>query len=196
MAHNASSDAASIDANPIDVRIAKRIKALRAQRNWSLEALATRSGISRATLSRIENAEVSATARTLDALSGRLGVTLTELLRSAEQEAPEKLTAAEQMVWRDPEGGFERRMVSPPTPETPGEVLTVRLTPGRRVAYAAPSQPGRAHHLWMLDGALMLQVDGRRHDLSTGDSLRYRLRGESCFEAGAETGARYALFLP
>ena len=43
----------------LDQRLAGRLKALRLARGWSLDELAGRAGVSRATLSRLENAEVS-----------------------------------------------------------------------------------------------------------------------------------------
>src|SRR5688572_29532956 len=52
----------------IETRIARRLARLRAERKWSLETLAERTGISRATLSRLERAELSPTA----AMLGRL----------------------------------------------------------------------------------------------------------------------------
>ena len=57
-----------VDDRDLDLRIAGRLKALRAERGWSLDALARRSNVSRATLSRLENAEVSATANVLGRL--------------------------------------------------------------------------------------------------------------------------------
>ncbi|WP_051556194.1 helix-turn-helix domain-containing protein [Nitratireductor aquibiodomus] len=61
-------DSSSYDDHTIDQRIAERLRALRQERGWSLEDLATRCGVSRATLSRLENAEVSATANALGRL--------------------------------------------------------------------------------------------------------------------------------
>ena len=51
-----------------DLRLAQRLSDLRQQQGWSLEALAQQSGISRATLSRVERAETSPTASLLNKL--------------------------------------------------------------------------------------------------------------------------------
>ena len=40
--------------SPVERRIAEQLAALRAERGWSLDGLAERTGISRATLSRLE----------------------------------------------------------------------------------------------------------------------------------------------
>ncbi|WP_294203186.1 helix-turn-helix transcriptional regulator [uncultured Sphingomonas sp.] len=59
--------------------LAAHLKALRTDRNWSLQDLAEASGISRATLSRIENADVSPTAESLGRLASSFGLPLSQL---------------------------------------------------------------------------------------------------------------------
>ena len=63
-------ETASPDETSIDRRIAQRLRALRTERGWSLDELAQRSAVSRATLSRLENGEVSPTANVLGKLCG------------------------------------------------------------------------------------------------------------------------------
>ena len=58
----------AVDYSDTDTRLAQRLRQLRGERSWSLEELATKSGVSRATLSRIENHEVSPTASVLGKL--------------------------------------------------------------------------------------------------------------------------------
>src|SRR4029453_12673933 len=57
-------------------RTAARLARLRPERGWSLEALAERSGISRATLSRLERGELSPPASMLGRLCSTYGWTL------------------------------------------------------------------------------------------------------------------------
>ena len=64
----------------IEMRIAQRIRSLRTERQWPLEELASRSGVSRASLSRIENGEVSPTAAVLCKLCAAFGLTLSEIV--------------------------------------------------------------------------------------------------------------------
>src|SRR5687768_2971854 len=68
----------------IERRIARRLARLRVERGWSLEALAERTGISRATLSRIERSELSPTATMLGKLCTVYGWTLSRLMAEAE----------------------------------------------------------------------------------------------------------------
>ena len=78
-----SSDPAS---STLDSQISARLRKLRAERNWSLDELARRSGVSRATLSRLENAEVSPTASVLGRLCAAYGLTMSRLMRMVEDE--------------------------------------------------------------------------------------------------------------
>lgn len=185
----------SLAPSDTDHRLAQRVKSLRAERGWSLDELARRSGVSRATLSRLENAEISPTASVLGKLCAAYGLPMSRLMMMVEADFPPLVTEAEQPVWTDPAIDFTRRMVSPPAEALGGEVLECRLGPKVRIGYDAAPRPGLEHHLLLLDGGLRVTVDGRTHRLRPGDCLRYRIHGASVFETPAETGARYLLFL-
>jgi transcriptional regulator with XRE-family HTH domain len=178
----------------LDRQIAQRLKALRSERGWSLDALARSSGVSRATLSRMENAEVSATAAVLGKLCAAYEMTLSRLIRMVEDEFQPLVRAGEQPLWTDPENGFVRRSVSPPARTLAGEALSCRLEPGTEIIYQHPPRAGLEHHLIMTDGALDVSIDGERHRLGPGDCLRYQLHGRSEFRTGSEP-ASYFLFM-
>lgn len=177
----------------IERRIAQRLAGLRAERGWSLEALAERTGMSRATLSRIERSELSPTASMLGALCTAYGWTLSRLMADAEGRPPSLVPPAEQTEWTDPGSGYRRRAVSPPTPGLRGELVEVRLPAGASVSFATSPVAGLEHHLWMLEGALSLEVDGAPFQLRAGDCLRYVLVGPSRFECTGKREARYVI---
>ncbi|HWL82906.1 MAG TPA: XRE family transcriptional regulator [Roseomonas sp.] len=182
--------------DPLEIRLASRLAQLRADHGLSLEALAERTAISRATLSRLERGEASPTAAMLGRLCAAYGRTLSWLMREVEETAPPFIPAAAQPCWTDPETGFRRRTVSPPGPGLRGEMLEGRLPPGATIAYEDSPQPGLEHHLWLLEGRLELTVEGVTHRLLPGDCLRYRLHGATrfhCPPGGAS--ARYVLAL-
>jgi transcriptional regulator with XRE-family HTH domain len=178
-----------------DLRIARRLAQLRAERGWSLEALAERSGISRASLSRLERGELSPTAAMLGTLCAQYGWTLSRLMADAEQGPPSLVRAKEQVVWKDPESGYVRRIVSPPHPHLKGELVEVMLPAGASVSYDASPLPGMEHHLWMLDGAIDLEIDGTALRIEEGDCARYVLSGPSRFRCRGKRGARYMVAL-
>ena len=96
------------------MRLAERLRALRRARGWSLDELAGLSGVSRASLSRIENGEVSPTASVLGRLAGAHRTTVSRLLADIEDDAPALVRQGDQSEWVDPATGFRRRSVSPP----------------------------------------------------------------------------------
>jgi transcriptional regulator with XRE-family HTH domain len=186
----------SIDqADTLDRRIAERLRSLRAERGWSLDELAQRSAVSRATLSRLENGEVSPTANVLGKLTAAYGLTMSRLMLMMEDDFTPLMRPEMQPVWRDPELGFERRSLSPPAQTLAGEVVSCTLKPGAYISYDRPSRPGLEHHIYLVSGALRITVDGKTHDLKPGDCLRYRLFGASAFATPDHSPAQYYLFL-
>jgi transcriptional regulator with XRE-family HTH domain len=183
------------ESSSIDQRLADRLKSLRTERNWSLDELATRSTVSRATLSRLENAEVSPTASVLGKLCAAYGLTMSRLMRMVEDDFVPVVRRAAQAIWSDPEIGFRRRSVSPPAQTLAGEVLECELEPGTRITYDHPPRRGLEHHLVLKEGQLQVTVNGETHELRPGDCLRYQLFGASAFATPKSRGARYVLFI-
>lgn len=179
----------------LDERLAGRLKALRQERGWSLDRLALESGVSRATLSRLENREVSPTAAVLGRLCAAYGMTMSRLMLMVEEDFVPLLRRAAQPVWTDTSIGFRRREVSPPAQGLSGEVLECELPAGAPIAYERSPRPGLEHHLVLVEGALSITVEGRDFELGPGDCLRYRLDGPSTFSTPAASGARYFLFI-
>jgi len=146
--------------NSIDRRIAQRLAGLRAERGWTLQTLASRTGISRASLSRIERSELSPTASMLTSLCRQYGLPLSRLMAEAENEPPSVVRADQQVAWKDPASSYVRRIVSPPHPHLKGEMVEVTLPAGASVSYDVSPLPGLEHHLWMLEGTLDLEIEG------------------------------------
>jgi transcriptional regulator with XRE-family HTH domain len=184
-----------ISEGDVDERIARRLKSLRGERGWSLDELAKRSNVSRATLSRLENAEVSPTASVLGKVCAAYGLTLSRLMHLVEGEFAPVVRRGAQPVWADASVGFVRRSVSPPAQMLAAEVLECTLEPGTRIAYDETPRPGLEHHLVLVEGALEVTVGGQCHALKPGDCVRYQLFGPSVFVTPKGTGARYMLFM-
>ncbi|QDY41429.1 helix-turn-helix domain-containing protein [Candidatus Pantoea soli] len=174
-------------------RLAARLAELRVQRGWSLDELAMATGISRASLSRIERAETSPTAALLNRLCVAYGLTMSRLLSEVEDETALLLTPDQQPVWQDALSGFRRRTVSPPASHFKAELIEGELRPGARIDYDAPPVQGLEQHIWLQSGALTVTMDAQRWTLQAGDCLRFHLTGRSAFAADAEAGARYML---
>lgn len=176
-------------------RLADRLKGLRVERGLSLDRLAELSGVSRATLSRLENSEVSPTAEVLGRLCAAYGMTVSRLMGLVEAAFAPLVPRDRQEVWRDADGDLVRRIVSPPTRALAAEVVEVEIGPAQEIDYPLPPVAGLEHHLLLLEGALEVEIDGTVHRLEPGDCLRYRLFGASAFRTPADRSARYLLVL-
>lgn len=176
-----------------DVLLASHLAGLRANQGWTLAQLSERSGLSRATLSRIENAEVSPTTQALGQLCAAFGLSMSQVLAMVEQEFRPIVPADQRSTWVDPATGFRRSAISPAATPLRGEVLLCELPAGADITYDAPPHPGLEHHLLLQTGQLTVTVEDHCHTLVEGDCLRYRLWGGTRFQSS--TGATYLLFL-
>ncbi len=179
----------------IDWLLAQRLKALRTERGWSLDELARRSSVSRATLSRLENGEVSPTTNVLGKLCATYGLPMSRLIRMVEEHFIPLIPHSSQPVWTDQSIGFQRRSVSPPAQTLAGEVLECELEPGTHITYDRSSRPGLEHHLLLIEGQLEINVESKTYELQPGDCLRYQISGLSSFTTPANSAARYLLFI-
>jgi transcriptional regulator with XRE-family HTH domain len=153
-------------------RIARRIRLERDARGWSLADLAERSGVSKATISKIEREEASPTAVILVRLAGAFDLTLAGLLVRAEGEGGRLSRAADQPIWRDPETGYWRRQVFV-RPDHPVEIVAVELPAGQKVAFPASSYAHIRQAVWVRAGELVILEGGERHELGVGDCLGF-----------------------
>lgn len=179
----------------IETRLAQRLAALRSERGWSLDELAQKSAVSRASLSRIEKGDVSPTASVLGKLCVAFGVTLSRLMQMVEDDFVPLVARTDQEVWTDPDTGYQRRLVSPTSKQLSGEVIEVEVDANQRIEYEGTPRDGLEHHLVMLSGALSMEIDGRTYHLSAGDCLRYQLRNGNVFQTPRDQGAKYYIFI-
>ena len=180
--------------SPINQRIAARVKSLRMDRGWTIEALAAKSGVSRSMISLLERSESSPTAVVLDRLAIGLGVPLASLFDEAPAAPSPMRRRAEQTPWRDPESGYVRRNVSPPGFDTPFRIVDVELPAGAHVAYDTATQR-LDQQVWVLEGAIELKLGDARHRLEAGDCLAMRLDAPTAFRNPTRKRARYAVVI-
>ena len=179
----------------MDLSTAARMRSLRAQSGLTLDQLAQHSGVSRAMISRIERGETSPTAALLARLVSALGHTLSSFFTEENPGQPLQRRQA-QHVWTDPETGYVRRSVSPPGTGSAIDLIEVTLPAGKRVNFPPQaSNEGIHQHVWVLEGDLMLEVEGQMHAMETGDCLFHDIgRGHSFENRGAKP-VRYTVIL-
>lgn len=179
----------------LSTRIAERVREIRAQHGLSLEALAEKSGVSRSMISLIERAETSATAVVLDRIASALGCSITAFFEGKSAPANPHTKRDDQSIWRDPESGYVRRMLSPANFASPIDLIEVTFPAGARVAYAAT--PGRELHqqIWIVSGAMEVSVGDTKYSLQTGDCLATKVGEPIVYTNPHAKQARYIVAL-
>jgi transcriptional regulator with XRE-family HTH domain len=180
--------------DPLSASLAATLQSARVARDLSVNALAERSGVSRAMIGKIERGEAQPTAVLLGRLSGALGMTLSELVARAEGAGELLRRAADQPVWTDPATGYRRRAVSPVT-DGPLELVEVELPPGASVSYPADAYMFKYQQLWILEGRLHFHEGPVVHELSTGDCLQLGPPEPTTFHNPTDTDCRYLVAL-
>jgi transcriptional regulator with XRE-family HTH domain len=188
----------------LNERIAGRVRDLRAQRGLSLEALATRCGVSRSMISLIERGESSPTAVVLEKLATGLNVTLASLFDTPQPSGEPVTRLAEQVSWRDPHSGYVRRNVSPLLASklgglrvaSPIQIVDVNFPPKARVAYESSAREPLVHQqVWVLAGAIDVTVGDDFYRLAVGDCVALVLDRPVSFHNASRRAARYAVVI-
>ncbi len=175
----------------IDRAIGDRVHTLRTGAAMTLEALADRSGVSRAMLSRIERGESSPTAQLLNRVCAGLGVTLSALFASATPAVSPLRRRSEQTTWTDPGVGYVRRVVSPTGTGSASEIVEVEFPAGAEVSFDDSRFAGVDQHIVILSGAMEMTIDGVATRLEKGDCLYMRLDQSIRFRNPTRKAARY-----
>lgn len=179
----------------LDRRLGQRLKAARLERELTLDALAERTNVSRAMISRIERGESSPTAALLDRLCAGLGITLSSLFHVEATGRPVALQG-EQPTWRDPASGYLRRNVSPPATGSRVEIVEVEMPAGAAVLLDAPRGTARLdQQVWVLAGEIELTVADEVNRLRQGDCMHMLLDGPIAYRNPGPEPARYAVIL-
>jgi transcriptional regulator with XRE-family HTH domain len=172
--------------------LALRISTIRAERGWSLADLATRSGVSKAMLSKIEREEVSPTAAILVKIATAVNITLAELLTPELADDSRLLRMAQQPTWTDPATGYFRRQVFQ-SKRSPLEIVTIEMPAQAFVSFAASSYQFTQHVVWVLEGALTIVEGENRSQLAAGDRLEFGPPSDITFTNESKDLCRYVV---
>lgn len=168
---------APVESSPeaINENLGKRVKKLRGDRGWSLEELATASGVSRSMLSEIEREKANPTLTVTFRIARAFGMTLQELIESAETSASkiQVIRASDRAQVYRSDKQCEIRTLSPLNLEKDVEFYELSL----RVGGALRSQPhfeGTREFLTVEEGSVRIESDQDIEELGKGDSGTYR----------------------
>ncbi|WP_055589502.1 helix-turn-helix domain-containing protein [Streptacidiphilus griseoplanus] len=165
MDESGTDDRAVVDA------VAERVRALRRERGWSLDALSARARVSKGVLVALENRRSNPNLATLVRLCDAFGVPLTVLLQQSTapllQPAPPE---AHSRLWSGPDGG-EGLLLTGASHPTGAELWHWRLAPGEEHRSEAHVS-GTVELLHVLRGRLTVTVADQEAELPSGHALR------------------------
>ena len=172
--------------------IGRRLRALRQQRQLSLETLAERSGVSVSMLSTVERGQKVPSILVMGQIATALDTSIGRLV--GEQVLPRAIVirAADQRVVKDPVG-IERRSLSPVLPGIEFELLRMTLPPGVNAGTFPRHRAGSREYLAVETGTLTLTLDGTEYRLDAGDSIYHDGDCEHGYRNDGDTPCIYFL---
>ncbi|CAL9369263.1 helix-turn-helix domain-containing protein [Streptomyces albus] len=169
------------DLDQLTQALARNLRHLRAERGFTLDALAARAGVSRGMLIQIEQARTNPSVGTVVKIGDALGVSITSLL-DHEQGPQVRLVPPEQAIrlWSTESGSHSTLLAGTEAPG-PLELWHWRLMPGD-ASLSDPHPAGTTELVHVATGTLTLQVDGSDHTVPAGTS--------ACFSSHVPHGYR------
>jgi len=163
----------------LELVISRRVREYRRIAGLSVADAARRVGVSKAMLSKIENAQTSCSLATLSRLAAGLGVPVTALFRGIDDEREAVFTAAGHGARISRHGariGHDYELLGHLRgPAKDQEALLVTLTESSEV-FPLFQHPG-VEFLHMLSGAMVYGHGDARHTMRPGDSLQFDGQG-------------------
>ncbi len=162
-----------VPAEPLQQLVCDRVKAMRKEKGWTLEQLATISGVSRSMLSQIERGGASPTLGVAFRIAQAFGMSLGDLV-----EAPATVPKID--IIRHNDRGFlfrddsqcRIRTLSPLHLEKDVEFYELTLKVGGALV-SSPHYEGTREFLTIEEGTVRLTSGDETRDLAKGDSAHY-----------------------
>lgn len=170
-----------------------RLNTERRNRNLTIEALAAKSGVSRAMISRVERGEAQPTTTVLGKLAEALELSISQFVGGPQSTGTLVVREADQPHFREEKTAFERRSLSPLYRGRGIDLVLNTLPPRTRTGPFPSHRVGVEEHLWMQSGTLTVEVGSERHDLLTGDFLFYPADRDHSFVNDADTPAVFMI---
>lgn len=165
---------APVEADPLNGQVSERVKTQRQQRGWSLEQLASASGVSRSMLSQIERSEANPTLAVTCKIAQAFGMSLAEFVDVPGAGVAIHVVRSDDRaaLYRSDEH-CEIRTLSPLHLEKDVEFYQVRLKPGGTLK-SAPHFQGTREFLTVEQGKIRVSSGTEKSELNRGDSASYR----------------------
>jgi len=160
------------DTLDITAAVARTVQALRADRGWSLDQLAARSGVSKGVLVALEQGRSNPNLGTLARIGDAFGIPVTQLVDVGGEPAVRVSSPdGSRVLWHGPAGGTGT-IVGATDPPWAVELWRWQVMPGEAFG-GEPHAPGVRELVWVEAGTLTLTVAGERHAVEAGQCARF-----------------------
>jgi transcriptional regulator with XRE-family HTH domain len=161
-----------VPGNDLSTALARTLAALRAERGWSLDQLASRSGVSKGVLVSLEQARSNPNLATLTRVGDAFGLPVTRLLE-ATPEPSVRITGAgdARTLWRGAHGGTGTIIAATEAPWA-AELWRWVVLPGESFG-GDPHAPASRELAWVEEGTLTLTVAGTQRRVGPGQCARF-----------------------
>ena len=160
------------DLPDITTAVARTLQALRADRGWSLDQLAARSGVSKGVLVALEQGRSNPNLATLARIGDAFGVPVTLLVDMGGEPAVRISSPdASRVLWRGPAGGTGT-IIAATDPPWAVELWRWEVMPGEAFGGDAHA-PATREMAAVESGSLTLTVAGERHTVGAGQCARF-----------------------
>jgi transcriptional regulator with XRE-family HTH domain len=157
---------------PLGPDLAQRIRALRAQRGWSLTRMSGLCGVSRSMLSEIERGRANPTVAVALAIATALGMSLDELIAPASRPTLAVIRGEDPYHVYRSDDDCRIRTLSPLTADRRLEFYEIVLQRGGSLR-SAPHFAGTQEYLTIRGGRVRVEVGAEAVELRRGDSIAY-----------------------
>lgn len=176
----------------------RNVRRRREEAGLTLEQLSTQSSVSRAMLSKVERGEKSPTIGVASKIAHALDASLSDLIgapAAAASGVAVVMRRSDRPVFRDPETGFERHIVSA-APGAGGAELVAHYLPAQVSTGLLPAYPpGTEKQLVVLEGTLTVAIGGIIETLNTGDSLFFQADADHGFANRTNAPCEYIMVI-
>lgn len=174
--------------------VARNVREARLERGWTLEQLATRSGVSKGMVVQIEQARTNPSIGTLSKIGGALGVSLSDLVETGGEPLVRVVEAEDAaLLWETPSGSIARLLVGGHRPDFI-ELWEWVLAPADTYEGHIHAQ-GIRELLHVVEGVLTLTVSGSLSTIAAGASASYAGDQPHSYHNGGSDPLRFVLVM-
>jgi quercetin dioxygenase-like cupin family protein len=146
-------------------------------------------------VSKIERGEVQPSLDMAIRLADALGTRLSAMIRTDTRQRVMKIERASQATFRDPDGAWERRLLSPSFKASKIEVLGGSLAPGAKTGHPIVHEHDAEEYVVVIRGKLIAKLGDASITLEQGDSLYFEGDQPHVLENPSRTMAEYIVVI-